>query len=159
MGVLISLMFFTALFFILRYLIISAENLPSGSEAGQYCQSCTGLTTLEGLKAACTEEGYFHSSLETLRKRSGSCKLCKYILESHGKWEQRDKFVRLSVQRSSMDLPHSSDRNDSIVCDDHPLKDAVLDEFYVGPCEDLEGKKIRGWSLLKLQATSPEGEE
>ena len=87
------------------------------------------------------------------------------ILVSKGDWDPTSKFVRLRAERDyspstfEKNIPLTSDRNDKNVCDVHPLKGGVLDEFAVAPYEDPEGKRIvNGWSKLKLRALSPKGE-
>jgi hypothetical protein len=111
-------------------------NMPSSAsknareDGRNYCTKCQSLIgTLNGLKAACSEEGYpYWSSKYDLKLSSEKCVFCKLVWEARS-WRSTKLSGSLRIYASLENLDFEEAM--SIVDTEHPLRNSALSGFDV----------------------------
>lgn len=123
---------------------------PSEDEQTSCCTKCLALTgTLDGLSAACSEEGYpYWSSKEELSSSAQKCLLCKVVWQSRS-WRSTKLLGSLRIH-ADVEVFNHEEAADSLDTE-HPLKGCALSRFIVCDSGNLK-------VLTTLYTSTPQGQ-
>jgi hypothetical protein len=108
----------------------SSASKIATEDRQNYCTKCQSLTgTLNGLKAACSEEGYsYWSSKFDLKLSSEKCAFCRLVWEARS-WRSTKLSGSLQIHALLENL--NFEEASSIVDTEHPLRNSALSGFHV----------------------------